>query len=573
VTTQQAACFSRLKWIEMLLGRLPHILAWHELDCSIRERLVQQGNDIAPHHEYNMNFDAGLGSLFLRLDVWHLARLSRLPDTLDGLELFNSSVALRFALGHDDGVAEDMKNSCISREELPAHFRRWRDLPFEVNTPALSLCNESTVTLESNILGCRVTAGADNELFCIQIAESLLSALESLLSTGTVDGIIAHEPTLTILVKSSDFCEKPFGFAMEDVAGKPRVRVYCTRGGDEATVEFRTATREKLQDLLIAILARVFMLRDLEQQITKLFRDDQALNRAIDFTSSMSALSNVLGSSPRINLSDWITKDALDFPMLRSSVWDDGENRIPAETNHFDDPMVPGVAAPESLRSSYQGGRIKHTDIENRSLIRVPLWNKAKWLGVAFLHGGSPFDPPILAPIFTDPIAAREIITQWREELGEQDSADKLRVTIVRGISRANRFAYRVLFGTNHHEDSSLRRPKVEILTYRIHTMEPETGQNLERFLKIWEAFGRYQIGYCILAGGSAEPQFFTNAMIQKSKLNLREAWEIGSNDPDCSAIQDDDDVIIPEGTHDAPVIELLQQRRKASSSSMGRPT
>jgi hypothetical protein len=59
VTPLQAACYGRLKWLELQLGRLPHILAWHEADRVVRSILADQGYDTARLAEGEQSFDAG----------------------------------------------------------------------------------------------------------------------------------------------------------------------------------------------------------------------------------------------------------------------------------------------------------------------------------------------------------------------------------------------------------------------------------------------------------------------------------------------------------------------------------
>ena len=45
VTHFQAACYRRLKWIELQLGRLPHLLAWHNADVATRAALPDNDED------------------------------------------------------------------------------------------------------------------------------------------------------------------------------------------------------------------------------------------------------------------------------------------------------------------------------------------------------------------------------------------------------------------------------------------------------------------------------------------------------------------------------------------------
>jgi hypothetical protein len=44
---QQAACYHAIKWIELRLGRLPQLLAWHETDRAVRAVLADRGYSMA----------------------------------------------------------------------------------------------------------------------------------------------------------------------------------------------------------------------------------------------------------------------------------------------------------------------------------------------------------------------------------------------------------------------------------------------------------------------------------------------------------------------------------------------
>lgn len=51
---------------------------------------------------------------------------------------------------------------------------------------------------------------------------------------------------------------------------------------------------------------------------------------------------------------------------------------------------------------------------------------------------------------------------------------------------------------------------------------------------------------------------------LAKRQLDIREAWQIGENDPDLVALDEDDDPIVPEGVTDPPVNKALMQKRSS---------
>jgi hypothetical protein len=564
VTSQQAACYHRLKWLELRLGRLSQILAWHEVDRAVRSVLADRGYSPSEHSNDELSFDAILGILLLHTDMWTLKRLTRLPDVLDQLGLFNASIALRYALGDVRSVEADLVDSGVVTEGLAEYFRLWRDQPAGGQLPSEPQCYDThTVQLESQILGCRVAVKASNDPGCITLAESILGVLEGLLATGVADRIIAREPTLAITIRSTDFAERPFGYAVTEAEGRPRIEIRCPAfdwGAEPA--EMRAILYDKLFEVISSILARVFLIGDFEGSLTKLFRDDRALERAINFTVGFAALKNVLGKSPRTSLPDWSLPEASEYRLTRTEPWDSLYPRASTDPAPGAE-REPRFFAPKPAgRAALDTGRIAHPEIETVSLIRVALWDKAGWSGTAFIGTEDDSMPPLLAPIFRGAEAAGEIFRLLEVELGARDEQEKLRVSIIRGVSRSKPLAYRVVIGANPNLALAGSKHRLAVMISRVNTMEPTSTENLDRFLSSYRSFGLYGLAYCTFESDPRQPLLVTRHVIAKRDLHLREAWEIGINDIDSAGIQPSDDPILPDEPAEAPVIALLSRLR-----------
>jgi len=194
------------------------------------------------------------------------------------------------------------------------------------------------------------------------------------------------------------------------------------------------------------------------------------------------------------------------------------------------------------------------------------LWNRAKWVGTAFLWDETDSASPILALLFRDMEAARQIFRNWRTEIGQHDRDEALRVTIVRHVNKAVPYSYRVIIGINPAVAFAGAETKRAIMISRINTMMPTSDYNLSRFLKCHTQFGSYFLAYAVLEDGQAQPVAMLESCISKHKIFVRDAWEIGRNNPDCVAIQEGDDPIIPPGQDHAPVVELMRWRREGKS-------
>lgn len=569
VTPAQGVCYNRLKWLELQLGRVPHILAWHELDRTITGVLAVKGYDMDRTARAEFNFDAILGILLLRADLRYLTKLSVFPDVLDELGLHKAALALRYALGYTEDIPAEFIGQDAGEQDTYAFFAMWRDQPAARELPGNpELYDGRTVTLNSKVLGCRITVESENVSPAVELAESALAALEALLSTTPTERMMAREPIFTISIWNSDLAEQPFGFEMGEREGRPHVDIRCQAfDSHNMSSEMQVQVKNKLFELLAHILANVFLFGSDTQAITRLFDEGHAIERSRDHTTSFGTIGNVLGYSPKIKLAAWVRPDVKSYSPKRSKEWDADGRPGRSSADAVTSLVKPNFGAGEPPADLRDPEQVRHTDMEMVSLIRVALWDRARWAGTMFLTTASELAPPVLAPIFQDGDAGRQIFAHWRQELGPQDKDERLRVTIIQGIDRSNPHVYRVVIGSNL-PDGLTEDTKTVFMVSRSNTMVPTSGVNLQRFLRSYDAAGRYFLAGAVNRDEQSGPVPVSDVHIGKRELNVRNAWQIGRNDPDVVGIREDDDPIIPPGQQDAPVLEVLRLLQEISRSA-----
>ena len=560
VTPVQVACYDRLRWIELRLGRLPQTLAWHEVTLAVKHALAAQGVDPERLRRGDQDFDAILGMLLLRTDVWSLKWLSRLAATLEHLALPAASLALRFALGHEEEVAKDLEGE----KDLLQFFASWADQPAAADLPAApALYNQRTASLASRILGCRVDVDADSAPPCIELAESVLAALEGLLATGLLGSVFARTPSLPIRIRKGDFVAGPFEFAAEEPEGRPHVRVTVADwNAHTMSFEAQQELKARLAELLASLVALGFTMSEPEETLLALIRDERAMERALNFTGSFLTVANVLGDKPKFKLSEWLDHAGTEYRVKRAERWDAG---VPAAG-----PAHVAIAADQAGQPSATAGPstidlsgVKHTDIEMVSLIRPSLWDQAGWTGTVFMTSPDDAELPCLAPMFRNEEVCRMIFRQWRRDLGEVDRGEQLRVSIVRGVSALNPHAYRVLIGSNPDQAFLRAGGKLVAVMSRINQMDPATSENLERFLASYRKHQGYFLLPAVVQRDGRPPEPLFDHAIAKRELLIRHAWAIGEHDLDAVAISEADSPVIPDNKEaDAPVLALLERLR-----------
>lgn len=556
ITSAQAACFKRLKWFELRLGRLPHCIVWHETAMSAQTAIQDKGYDVKGFLEEAVLFDSCLAILMLKCDLWQLKQMTRLPETLEGLGLEMSAATLKFALGHICDLPEGL---ALQGSEILDFFKKLRSQPASAEiAESPQLYSERRVALASKILGCNVRLEVDNISPCIELAESVLAALEALLATGMEHRLFAREPILKIRVRKSDFVEPLFEYAVKEHEGRPSVEI---RAGSfhahKMTHEAQRKLKDKLIELLITILAEIFVLDVSKQSLEDLFCNEHALARSVDFTSSFVTLGNVLGYAPKTNLDSWIDANSKEYPLTRVEEWDASERKLSANTTPNKDPEISKDAG-DSSPSLWQG-KASHSEMETISFIRLALWDRAKWTGTFFMWPMDTEYPPLLALLFESADAGIEIFSHWQKELGKVDERDRLRLTVIRGISKRNAHAYRVVVGSNPDRGLTGGGSKLFFMVNRMNTMEPSSGHNLTAFLAQFNLAKAYYLAPAVMNKNPLGPKPIVDKCVLKHELNVRQAWEIGPNDIDSPGIRSDDDPFIPDGQRNAPVLELIQ--------------
>jgi len=559
VTHAQALCFGTLQWLELRLGRLPHLLAWHQTTLAVEAVLHHHGADGTRAIERTIWFDTCLAILVLKADLRQLRELTRLPDVLVRLELSLSAAALRFALGHEYELPAEFETATTQGDSF---FLKLSEQP-AANQMADSpdLCCQQNVEWESRVLGCNVIVKAQNRSPCLELAESLLAALEASLATGVEYGFFAHEAKIKINIHQSDFASFPFRFEFKHEHGLPFIDITVANfHPHKIERQLQHQLQDKVTELLAETIARFFILEYDEERLKFFIGDEEALQRAVNFSSSFVNLGNVLGHSPHTSLDSWLNQGGAEYPLLRSELW-----RVGLASGDRSMPQAIHPQNNEEIRERDDWkANARHDEMETVSLIRMPLWEKARWAGVAYLFDRKGEFPPAIALLFGNAVAGREIFAQWKRELGEVDEHGRLRLSIIRGISKSKPYAYRVTVGANLRIDETTKNPlKRFAMISRIHTMEPSSDVNVRGFLDCYRKVKYYGFMPAQLNGTESDPELFHEDAIVIRDIHVREAWEIGPNDFEVTALFPDDDPVIPAEIKDPPVVQALEWLRR----------
>lgn len=568
ISNRALSCVQNLIWLELQLGRVPCVLCWMDLGSALAVHLRLEGERKEYFEKQRETQDMLLGVLMLRTPLEELSKLAFMPRILENRQLPHSYMALLYALGYETFMRDE---GWIPQGESPdsvrTFFEQWINQPAKDDLPEQPiLLSGASTRLRTCILGSEILVDAASDLSSIQLAETILGALEALLATSADQlGLMPYRQELRLNVMPSGGTATPC-FEIKEHEGEPVIEIRYPSQFSPITVEARTKQKDWILELIAAVLPQLVIVHDL-QYIEHLAKEESVFSRMLSFSEVAVCISNVLGDTPKLLLSDWEKEPRTrEYPPLRTEPW---SVHLPKATDDQDSASAwskrsEGPPPPELLLDMRTA---KHGERKVVSLIDSLLWDKAKWSATAFMCTLNDCTPPVLGIGFQDETTGQTIFQALRKRLGEIDTAEGLRISIITGINRSNPFAYAVVLGSNLKVNEFKKGPI--IMVSRINRMEARDPQNLNRFLESYHRAGRYLVVPAAFSNPQEPPRFFEHLAIDKTELHVRPAWLIGENDPDLCALSADDAPLIPDGETNPPVLRALdwiRSRREINS-------
>lgn len=546
----------KIVWVELQLGRVPCVLIWVDLLNFVCHALNLDEDLQKKIEEEFILMDRVLGILVLRTRYDDWCDLDRAAGLLERYSLLLSRGAALYSLGYEDKFRSEYKET----GDLEPFFSLWLNHPAGDDLPADAewLLN-GTVVMRTVLLGSEIELTAENHTTSILLGEAILGFLESFLSTVVkLKGHFPARPYLGVGIRQSANATLPFRWHVEeDECGE--TKIILTHPDVSASI---LAQHSGYQQALLGVLAEFIQQLQItfsSKSLEELFARDRAHDRAYWASLSPTALTNMLTDKPRYHIEDWLDESLT-------------ESLVPLGTRHRREttkPDTPGDSIdtarfaladglpPEGL---FNDDGLKHRDFQILSPINMALWDKARWrgLGYAVLAGNPPI--PELILLFEDQQAGAKIFRGWRRRLGESDQHEWIGVTLVTGIDRSHPAYYRCAISVNEESLTCFHKAKGPIaLVYRMQEMTPPDTTNMDRFLFFFRNAGRYRLTYNLFTPNQPISSYTNDTFIEKRRLRIVPAWQIGPNDPVSAVLKGIHDPVIPLDVSDPPVLKTLK--------------
>jgi hypothetical protein len=517
---------------EILLGRLPNIFLWYELFAIVYRQFDDEKNEIPD----DIFFDGCLAVRLLHVDQKDNC-LTYLPNILEKLGLSLSNDAVLFLLGHEEKIIEHYKDdNTKNASTFESFFQKVYAQPLNDQIFfQTEFQNSDILVLKSIIIGCNIIFEFEKNKNVIFLVETILASIEIMLATsiGKIFPLVESIFIRVIVDNDIDY----FFSLKDDVANKVILKVNLNNifaGNHDLKIE-------SFLKIFAFILGSYFHTESIHEYLDGIFREESVNERMTFAFNHKQSFTNIMGDNPKVFFDDWkdekfiYTRKRLSPIIFHQNVDAMDHNSILDKGTFEDTP---------------------HNKFVIHSIIDDSLWDQAGWKATGVLVSPNTLG---LALAFRNISIGKKIFANWEKSIGKMDADELIDISIIKGVNKYNPSWYRVIITTNQ-EKVMTDRDKFHIFKSRINEMNADNSNNLNMFeneFRISKSF--------ILFPSSTEvllPEYLKFGIL-KTKITIKNAWQIGINDLNQVAIYDTDVPVLPDGVIDAPILSLLKQKRE----------
>lgn len=522
---------------ELFIGRLPSLFTWYEM-LSILNRTRNIENENKEDIPFDALTDGCLSTRILHTDTAHIEELQYLPDLLEKLELYSSYNTVLYKLGHIDKIIDDY-DDINNEQDLDQFFKMVANQPFvEQMLHQTIFMSDDELHLSSNILGCNFLIKFSKDIEILLAAETLLAFLEGFFATS-MNELMSYTENVTINLRSA---KKIYGLEYEynELDDEYNISV----NSFNITTENRSLIWDSILKIITDILVNHFIAKDIEHFVSNLFKKEEIHERLSLIIEHRNFIINLLGEAPKLLFHEWIK-----YVNPKEYI---SKRKIPISYDY-------DIKEVEKDFHKKDIDKVRHDEIKIRSVIDVPLWDKAKWNGFGLLL--HPQEGLGIILTYENADAGQKIFDKWINKFGREDKLNLIRITIIKGVDESNPYWYRVHISANIETNNLLQSNRLFFaVASRIHEMNPNSPENLNNLIGLFNTMKKYKLYPAKISHSGNEIKPFFDSSILKTTLIIKEAWEIGENDLDRVVIKGNDRPIIPKGNSEAPILKILNK-------------
>jgi len=252
----------------------------------------------------------------MRADMPQLRALEQLPDTLEQQGLFLARNALLWAIGGPEAIRrEGFAPEEQSDAEIADFFDLWNAQPASEQVPNIPIFAEgSETTLSSVVVGVEVIARVANNHDSIFLAEAILAAFESFLSTSLNAGVFPYRERIEFSVDPAEVPDAAPTLEADSRTGTFRIRHGTGNFGGASDYP---ALANWLQDVLVRLSVSMLLIPQPTIWLERVASGEAGFGRALALSAVAVATRNIFGDQPNVFLGDWINASNKRYALER----------------------------------------------------------------------------------------------------------------------------------------------------------------------------------------------------------------------------------------------------------------
>lgn len=448
----------------------------------------------------------------------------KLPAIFERMGLQGSKDVLLYRMGYKELISKEFEEVIKADNNWIETLRKQTDDDYFLYANTIA---DKETKLETVVKGCRIHADFKSDCMLQVYGELLLAFLESLFATASFKDFLFITPSIHFRVQKVS-------------EGGNEILPESNRDEYVFNVNTNTIDDKEAWQTFSLFLGQLFYRNALVPDMTKMFDDKQNKEKILNRLSVMMTYRNdirvLYGDDYKNTLSKWVNPSDAFFAFKGN----------------------------DDLSTPFEENGGKQAEITIKSIINNPLWNKALWSGCGYQLARDYSEPPILMLLFKNMDAGKSIFDEWRV-LHEKGNLN-MRLAFILQVDKDNPTWYKVIVSQDINDIRKEKVGQYVLQSERVVTMKPKTSESINVFKALYKKFG-----FCKLSSARIDdnqqmvlndPQQRCPFLLLVKNIVFREAWEIGVDDQDSSAILPDDNPMIPEEHKtDAPVIELLERK------------
>lgn len=521
--------------IEISAGRVLELLNWRRLSLIMRNQFV----DFTEDDEKNIHLDVILGILMMKINKNQLANSEWLVEELDKNELYLSSMCLKYILGYE--IEDEMKQYIKNGVSCDEYFRNIFIQPANSQIASIVNIGLKENKISTKLLGTTFSIIYDERDIAKRFSVFLIGSLESFFSTIKFTSIFPKHSSIMINVEGKVDKNNFFEYKISSKTfDNLNISLNTT---SENYFEYKKEYLDKeIINLIGYMLINMFVISDSESEFEKLFKDENVIQRTLQFSNSWSSTEYIFGNQIMKNNEDKIfTNSSINYDLhisRQKTLLDSSILKIPI------DDVDKNLKNLENLT---------HDEMFTNDIINIDLWDRAKWKAILYLRHPNDTLPPALGLAFLKPEFGKIIFEDWIDKFGKNNTKNHISIAIIRKVNAKKIHNYTVALSGKFNFDKEQVEAKYVSMSTRFMTMEPSNSKNLDDFILSYKKFNKKEVVLDMMPveinNELDKFNIYNNLSLKILNVEIVNAWEITEDDWYQSAILPTDNPFIPENS------------------------